>query len=490
MFRKLFKFVSRIVLPKIIVVGIDIQDRHVSGIATLRRGDETKILASGIYELSEGAVEGGELRDPEAVKKAISSFVEKIPKGKLGLGNEPIFVLSVPPNHVYTETAIFPEMAEEELRRAVKLRIDTSFPWPAEQTYVDWNRLEGKDPRQTPIFFAAVSKVVADDYFKVFLEAGWRLGACEFHLFSLARLIGEGRVKSFVFVLIDDDGVEFAVFASGNILAHDLEVVASPDGIGAHRGLIEDKVKQLTLFTEGNYGIKVERIYIFDKVGWERTSDSIANIIGIPVEIFIPTPPGVDLKLSIAYGASRRSYLPSDSVINLLPPALGGRYQENLFLKTAGLWARVAMVFLGTFLSAFLGVYIFLATEKFALTKETERFGTILQEQRTQEESLIRKAGLFNRVALAILTAKTKRTAEGKKIETIESLSRKNGLALLGASLGENKEIVASFTAPSREAVLEFRDNVIAAHLFSSVEIPLSQLAAEKNMNITLTFKP
>lgn len=490
MFSRIFKFISRVVLPEVIVVGIDVQDRHISGVAALEQGGETKILTSGVYDLSEGAVEGGELRDAGAFKKAIKSLVEKIPKGKFGLAGEPIFVLSLPPNHVYTETAIFPQMTEEELHRAVKLRIETSLPWPAAQSYVDWSKLEYKEQKQAPIFFAAISKTVADGYFKVFLEENWRLGACEFHLFSLARLIGDRKANSFIFVLIDDDGVEFAVFASGNILTHYLESVGSPDGIEAHKGLIEDKVKQLTLFAEGNYGVKVERVYIFDKVSLEKVSSSITSITGIPTEIFVPTPPGVDLRLSTAYGASKRSYSPRDSLINLLPPALGGRYQENLFLKTMGLWTRVAAVFLGTFLLAFLGVYILLVSQKNMLLIETENFRATFEEKRKAAAPLIQKAEFLNRIVQEALNAKAERTTEGKRIEVIEGLARKNGAVLLNIGLGERDEIAANFTISTREAALEFRDDLAGAGLFSSVEIPLSQLAAEKNLSITLTLKP
>ncbi len=53
MITKFFKFLSRLVLPKIIVIGLDIQDRHIAAVATARRGDKLETVGSAIIEIED-----------------------------------------------------------------------------------------------------------------------------------------------------------------------------------------------------------------------------------------------------------------------------------------------------------------------------------------------------------------------------------------------------------------------------------------------------
>ena len=54
-----FKLISKLVLPKIITIGIDIQDRHLIAVATSQLGNKNGVIASGVYELSDDAIENG-----------------------------------------------------------------------------------------------------------------------------------------------------------------------------------------------------------------------------------------------------------------------------------------------------------------------------------------------------------------------------------------------------------------------------------------------
>src|SRR5271157_1549947 len=192
-FSKSLRYISRLVLPQAIVIGLDVQDRHLAAAATLRRGDATSVLASGVYELPEGAIVDGELADPAPFQRALTTFLLQVPARRFVNASEYVFILSIPPQHVYTETILLPPMTPRELADAVRLKLETSLPWGAGQAYVDWRTLPSADPKQTSTFIAAVAKVTLDTYLDAFQGQKWRIGAVEFHMLSLAKFLDPAR---------------------------------------------------------------------------------------------------------------------------------------------------------------------------------------------------------------------------------------------------------------------------------------------------------
>jgi len=320
MFGKVLKFISNIVLPQIIVVGLDIEEDQIAGVARTNKYGVSTVVATNVFPLSKGAIVNGELKNPDELKEAVKALIKKIPTGEkeLGAANEPIFVLSIPPNHLYTETVIIPSMSDEDLLQSVNLKIETSLPWPKDQSYSDWNKVAIDEERGVGAFIAGTSKPILDQYFKVFLENGWKVGACEFHLFSLARVINSAGEKPFIFVLIGEGGVELAVYAFGSIISHDFEVSLDAAKTSS---LIEDKVRQLTSYVSSNYGVIVEKIFIFDRVQMEKTSSELSSVTGIPAQTFVPNDlmSGLEPKLFVAYEAAGRPYSSSEPALNLKP---------------------------------------------------------------------------------------------------------------------------------------------------------------------------
>jgi len=486
MISSLFKLISRIALPKIIVVGIDIQDRHLFGVATLRIRGITKIVASGSYELSEDAIEGGELRRSEMIQAAIQSLLASIPGSRWHTSHEPIFVLSLPPQHLYSEVAFFPVADDRELEEAVHLKLETSLPWPVQDSYVDTGAIKKKSGDERGVFIAAIAKPILDQYLRPFFLHGWRVGAAEFHLFSLVRFIAPHYAKSFIFILIDEDGIEFAAFAFQTIMLHYLQPIGEGDNIQA---LIEGKVRQLVTNLEGQYGEKIERIFIFDKVSWEKTSSSITNITGIPTQLFTPEPT-IDSRLSVAYGASLRPYSAHESLVNLLPKSLGGRYQENLLSRTIRFWVYIFVIWGATFVVASLLLLTFLSNEEKVLTRESFAYKGSLEQQKIFAAPLIKKADYFNALARAVLESASLRSRFGKKMEVILNHAEKAGLTTSYMRIEKNNTFALRLTAPTRQAAVVFQDELNATGLLASpLQIPITQLAADKDLLLSLSLQ-
>jgi hypothetical protein len=482
MLGKLLKRISRITLPRIVVIGVDIQDRHVLGVATLRHEGEVKLLHSEVFEIPEDAIENGELKRPEVLDVIVQKLVDAVPQGRWWKDNEPIFVLSIPPERLYTETLFFPSMNDIELEEAIRLKLETSLPWPQNSAYVDWVVMRMSD--RVGVFLAAMAKSVLDQYFRVFLDKGLRVGACEFHLFSLIRFVGTEDAQSFIFVLIDEDGFEFGIFALGGILGHSVQAVTNPK---ENQQILEDKLKQLTSFVESSYGISVARIFIFDKLSWENLSSQVETVTGVPTQIFTPTSKLIDPELSVAYGASLRPYSSAESLMNLLPENLGGRYQENLVQKTFRFWAinfaSVMCVLLGTFL----GIFLLLSGQKQVLLKENQESRARFEEKLQQQQDLIAEVGVFNNNASTVSRVLESRPLLSRKLKLITDSLKAHGLSIVEVHM-QSAQVSLRFLASARPIADRWRTDLEATGMFASIAIPSEAPTEGANLLIPVTI--
>jgi len=485
MFSKLLRTISRIILPRAIIIGLDIQDRHLSAVATLRRGDETNVLASGTYELPEDTLKDGELRNPTVLTRTIRTFLEQVPTRRFVNPSEYVFVLSIPPEHVYTETLFLPLMTPQELADAIHLKIETSLPWEASKAYVDFRTLPARDPKQTSTFIAGVAKATLDTYLEAFFSQGWLVGACEFHMLSLAKFVDPEHARSSLLAIIDEDGIELAAFSLGSIVAHYLQTIPAQGDV---QKTLQDQVKHLASYVEGSFGITVEHIFIFDKLNKEYALNRIEQETGVPAQIFTPSP-HLDPRLFIAFGASLRSYGATERSLNLVPPALGGRYEEHLITKTSKLWSNIFLVFAATFLAVFGGTAAFLWFQGRSLTEEERDFRVTLDQQLTQAGPITEEVRAFNRLATAFTQVVAQRSDFGTTLGLVEQYADQYGLGLRNASLSDQYTFTATFLVPTRDAVLGFQKAVKESGIFSDVSIPLAELAPESNFIVNISFK-
>lgn len=489
LFSRVFKKISRIAFPKVIVVGLDIQDRQIAGVVTVRKGDKTTPLSASLFEIPESAIVRGAVCDPEPIQNAIQTLLNAVPAKHTKFSAEPVFILSIPSHHLYAQTEIFPKMESVQLDEAIRLKIETSMPWPIEDTYSHWVATELPEKNETAVFIAAIDKKTLDEYLRMIVDKGWRVGACEFHLLSLATFIDQSNIKSFIFALLDEDGIEFGVFAFGTIIAHFLHTVEQG---GSAKTILEDKIKQLTSYVEGDFGIKIDRIFIFNRSDQEDSLSEIKNITGIPTQLFTTeTQSGMsDPRLLIAQGAAFRPYSTFESAVNLVPQELGGRYQENLLLKTVNLWTKILLVFSFSFVIAFGGVFWFLRHNSVDLRKNLQEATLILNRFIAQSQPLIHEAQSFNRLTRAFTMSKGIRTATGKQLGNILEILKDTGLSVTSLNSSENGIVTGIFQAPTRDAVMEFKRRMESNEgMPATVSIPLTDLSKDTNLSINAVIQ-
>jgi len=475
---------ARIVLPRITVVGIDIQDRHIAAVASLRQLERGAQIASGIEEVPEAAIDDGRIIIVEPVAKAIHTLVQSIPISRLK--NEPVLVVSLPPHHIYTETALFPLMNERDLQEAVNLRLETSLPWPKAEIYVDWKRINIGDPKRIAVFVSAVHKPLFDQYLDIFIKGKWRVAAAEFHLISLARLIKVTTADPFIFILIDEDGAEFAIFYQGTMISHYLEKIAGRP----IQQVLSSQTKRLTSYAAGELGLKIGNVFLFDKIGIENQVTNLEKEVEVPVQFFSP-PAGLDSRLFIAAGASQRRFGTPEEAINLIPIGSGGRYQENLILRTLGLWTNILLIFASILIVSFLGVFVFLNGQSQILFQENAALSNSLDRQFSQSRELIKNAERFNKLVATMSKGVSLKSNIASKLEVINREIKNSGVEFRQArKLDASGPLILTVFAPTRSQALDFKARLEATKEFSSIQIPVTELVPENNLifNASIAF--
>lgn len=481
---RVFRPIARIVLPRMVIVGLDIQDRHIASVASLRKLERAFIPSSGIRELPENAIEDGRLAAGEPVFQAIQSLVQTIPFSRLQ--NEPVLVISLPPHHIYTETAIFPLMNEKELEGALQLKLETSLPWRPHDAYIDWRRLDIGDPKKIAVFITAIPKQILDEYLGVFSQGKWRVAACEFHLISLARLLNISGEEPSILILLDEDGAEFAIFHKGKMVSHNLEKAIAGKPVEA---ALSYQARRLATYAQGELGLKIAHVYLFDKAGIESQIETLQRELEIPVKYFVP-PVGFDPRLFIAAGASLRKFGIPEESINLIPVGSGGRFHENLIIRTLGLWLNILFSTVLILMVVFGGAFLFLRGQRQALEGETKTLQASLERQFAQSRELIQRADAFNQLVAAMTKASRSRSRVGDALSLVLQALPAAGVEVRHISKpSPDAPFVVTIAADTRDHALEFKKRLEASKKFTVVDIPFTELVPEKNLIINVTLQ-
>ncbi len=540
-------FLARVVLPRITIVGIDIQDKHMVSIAVMRKGISVQTLNAVTHPVPEEAIENGEMRQPAVLRGVLETILRALPS-RFGSAPDPIFVLSVPPHHLYTETIFLPPMNKRDLTEAIQLKIENALPWPTNETYVDWQMFETPHPEKIGVFIAAIKKSALDSYLQVFMENDFKIGACEFHLVSLSRFLTAQATKPFIFILLDEDGIEFSIFFNNMLIAHhhhpfSNSTASRPEGEARSAGaalqtssqpsqnapqpsqnappssettdghstagtaqpsqsyggqagqakqdnitsILEAKVRQLMNYAEGNLGLSAEQIFVLNTAQYQSVQEVIQNVSGISVQVFGP-PLNFDPKTLIAHGAALRPYESTEASINLVPSELGGRYRENLFLKIVDFWTNIFFAYAFIVLIVLSSTFLFFRTQYQALRQNDKLAATTENMAITPEtKTLIEEAISFNALAATFKKNVLTRRTIGERLKLVLQEARRSGLTFQNARSIERGTITASLLASTRDAALSFVRSLEQAGL--TVTIPLDQLAREKDIQLSVNIK-
>ena len=119
--------------------GIDLSDLSIKAVWLDRAGNEDSIASFGSVPLVPGSVMDGEIINPEAVETALRKLLAKAGPRKIRTKK---VICSLPETKAFLRIISLPQMADEEVKEAIKWEIEANIPLTLAQVYYDWQILD------------------------------------------------------------------------------------------------------------------------------------------------------------------------------------------------------------------------------------------------------------------------------------------------------------------------------------------------------------
>ncbi len=168
-------------------IGLDIGTSGVRAAELSRRGDVVTLEKFGQVALPEGAVRDGEVIDAAPVAEAIrhlwsaAGFSHK--RVYLGVGNQRVVV----------RTIELPDLAPNDLRKALPFQVQDYLPMPVDQAVLDFHKLETAEGQAGPVargMLVAARRDVVMGNIGAVKQAGLRAEGVDLIGFALLRSTG------------------------------------------------------------------------------------------------------------------------------------------------------------------------------------------------------------------------------------------------------------------------------------------------------------
>jgi type IV pilus assembly protein PilM len=165
--------------------GVDVSDtslKYVSFSHSTKGGDR-EIIDWGDLSIPNGAVQSGEVVEPEELSKVLIEFRQKT--------NAEHVRLSLPEEKAYLfETEIKANTPIKEIRSLLEFRLEENVPIPSRDVFFDYAIIQSQEERRTArVAVTAYSKETIQSYYDVCLTAGLRPLSFEVEAQAMARSV-------------------------------------------------------------------------------------------------------------------------------------------------------------------------------------------------------------------------------------------------------------------------------------------------------------
>ncbi len=193
--------------------GLDLSDLSMKAVWLDRSGGHDSVMSFGSVPLALGNVVDGEIMNPEAVRSAIESLLEKSGPKKIGTHK---VICSLPETKAFLRIISLPRMEKEEVKEAIKWEIEANIPLTLDQVYYDWQILDlnvvGEKGKMN-VLVVAVARSVVDQFTEVLESAGLEVIGLETESIAQARsLLPEKNDKNTTLIVdIGDRRTSFLI---------------------------------------------------------------------------------------------------------------------------------------------------------------------------------------------------------------------------------------------------------------------------------------
>ncbi len=179
--------------------GLDISDFSLKIADLKKQGKNLKLTSFGNFVIPEGIIEKGEIKKEKELTEILKEVLKKIKSRSV--------IVSLPEEKLFLDIIQFPLMSEAELEKTIQFEIENYIPFPLEEVYFDFEKVEVISNRQKyqEVLITAFSKKTIDSYLRVLKNVGLQPLALEPECLSISRALVE-KNKPSEFILILDLG--------------------------------------------------------------------------------------------------------------------------------------------------------------------------------------------------------------------------------------------------------------------------------------------
>lgn len=488
--KKRFSDLLRLLSPAPQIGGLEITD---SAIRFLQIKKEGFITAS--IKLPPGVIESGKVMEGQrpnlvAALKTVHSQLSADNKKMINI------VLTMPSSNVYIQSFNVSKLAEENLIEAADLNLRMLSPIPIETSYFGWQKIGESETGGGAIELlgAFAPAVNIDDIISALHESGFGVAAVEFASLSLVRHLREVKAVEktlpYLVIHVTAEGLDFIVVRNNNLYFDYFYPWSLVQGDGRNisvqnlKETIETEVGKVFNFYLGHWGGQIKNILLITPA----LHDELKSILG---EKF----PSLQLtiidsgEVTVVGGTALRGKLSmsEDFDISLTSETAAKIFEEEQMLRFVAIWRNILFTVASFILLTFAATQIYLSRSADKIT-ETGSSSVISHTEEAELKKLEDKAKQFNKLVELVVAA-----MESSK-EISPFLIHLNNLA--GNKISFDRIYLQAFdrpatisgSAPSEEAILEFKRALELQPQLADVSLPLSSIITKPSGQLAFTI--
>lgn len=451
--------------------------------------------------LPQGAVSGGEVKDRDALLRALVTLHSQIVGHDVHARVNVIVSLSAV--NIYAQVFSLPLLPPDELEKAIVLNAHMISPGNIADVYSGFQVVKRDEEKFiTEVLVAFLSKRITQSLNQVLQEAGFTIVAIESRALSLARFarklsVGTEIKKPYLLTSIDTDGLDVLVMRNGELYFdyfcswRDVQDNGREISLDTFRATIARNIHQVINFYAAHWSEPLQHMLYLTGGLHEEVEQTIRGNFSFPLEKLTAAMEGeVPQEWFVALGAGYRGTIPRgmDQEISLLGIDAQEQFRREETIRFLRFWRVVVPVALGILLATFFAAD-FSLTKAEKVLKASPTFH-VPEEQLAAIGKLEHDAREFNALVSMMQHIEQNVPQNLPIFDKLFALIQGSRITLSRLTMqSEEAPLTLSGTAPSQDVLLEFKRALEANPMLKSVELPLSNVqSGPQGVTFSMSF--
>jgi len=429
------------------------------------------VVKYGSFDLKQGLIINRQVKDPAALAEIIKSAWSSLGLREKSVG------LVVPEFSTYTKSLKLPDLEMDELDEAVNWQSQDFLPTGGSGMIMDWKIVDEEVDGGYRVLAVAIGQEVLSGYVDAASKAGLYPLVVETPSLSLCRVVPQDEARKLILHISVEETV--IVLVQGKMI-----VASSVASSSSQNEIIQTAQRMMTHYSE----VGVEKVYLGGAGLSQQFMQSLQGSMKLPVEALDYQVDGLERAQVQEYliGISLQGKDPAgpedEQTINLLPPAWEKHYK--VIMRNVRFWTLTliaSIVIWASFLASF-GAYMILSREV-----QVVKTKNMVGENGTGEEVFEEILTINSMIDKVLAVKSDQRSAEGL-VNQVASLEQ-GGVRIDEYLVNLEKGYIQIIgKAPSRGALLAYKETLESQEDFLEVQMPISNLIGEGELDFEMSI--